>query len=236
MRGVNLFSKFNGNNLSFFYFKKSVYSKKQQREPSSATSDMNATQFKQQLLNTLYEPYHGCRGCHFTMPRATQIVFGEGDPNASLMFIGEAPGRDEDIQGKPFVGRSGQLLNRIFDAVGIQRNQLFITNIVKCRPPNNRRPLAQEIEANKPLLLGQIKIIRPNAICTLGSAALEGLLGEPVKISSKRGREFLWNGIPIIPTYHPAYILRNPKELQALISDISRAIAIAYNKPPVSGG
>ncbi len=144
-----------------------------------------------------------------------------------MLFIGEAPGREEDLQGKPFVGRSGKLLNRILDAIGITRNDVFITNIVKCRPPNNRRPLPQEIEASKPLLYSQIKIIRPSVICTLGSAALESLLGEPVKITKKRGRPISWNNITIIPTYHPAYILRNPRELQTFIYDIDQAMRLS---------
>lgn len=193
---------------------------------------MNATKFKQQLLEDLYEQYRNCKGCHFKMPPATQIVFGEGNPHAKLMFIGEAPGREEDIQGKPFVGRSGQLLNRILDAIGISRDDVFITNIVKCRPPNNRRPTPQEIEISKPLLLGQIKIIRPKAICLLGSAALEGLLPAHPKISQVRGKKLIWEGIPVIPTYHPAYILRNPQELQTLVQDISTAATLAY--PPVN--
>ncbi len=188
---------------------------------------MNSSSHKQQLLNTLYTPFKECSGCHFNMPKATQIVFGEGNPNSSLLFIGEAPGREEDLQGKPFVGRSGKLLNRIFDAIGITRKDVFITNIVKCRPPNNRRPLPQEIKAGKPLLYSQIKIIHPSVICTLGSAALEGFLGEPVKITQKRGNPISWNNITIIPTYHPAYILRNPRELQTFIHDIDQAVRLS---------
>ncbi len=188
---------------------------------------MNSSSYRQQLLNTLYAPFKGCSGCHFNMPKATQIVLGEGNPNSSLLFIGEAPGREEDLQGKPFVGRSGKLLNRIFDAIGITRNDVFITNIVKCRPPNNRRPLSQEIEASKPLLYSQIKIIRPFVICTLGSAALEGLLGKSVKITQKRGKPIAWNDITIVPAYHPAYILRNPQELQTLIHDIDQAVRLS---------
>lgn len=185
-------------------------------------------EFKQHLLDDLHKQYNDCKGCHFKMPSATQLVFGEGDPNASLMFIGEAPGREEDLQGKPFVGRSGKLLNRILDAIGLSRQEVYITNIVKCRPPNNRRPLPQEIERSQPLLLSQIKIIRPKAICTLGSAALEGLLLEPVKITQVRGKKLLWHRIPVIPTYHPAFILRNPQALQTLIDDITTAAKIAY--------
>jgi len=174
---------------------------------------MNSKQYKQQLLNQLYKPYQGCTGCHFDMPPATQIVFGDGNPDAKLLFIGEAPGKEEDIQGKPFVGRSGQLLNRIFELIGFDRKDVYITNIVKIRPPNNRKPLPTEMEHSRTLLYNQIKIIRPKAICTLGSAALQGLLKKIVKITQMRGKTIDWHGIPIVPTYHPAYILRNPKEL-----------------------
>ncbi len=192
---------------------------------------MNARSYKLQLLGELYSPYQGCTGCHFKMPKATQIVLGTGNPEADLILVGEAPGRDEDLQGKPFVGRSGKLLDKIFDAIGISRDDIFITNIVKIRPPNNRRPFPREIEISKSILLGQIKIIRPRIICTLGSAALEGLLGEPVKISRLRGRPISWNGLTIIPTFHPAYILRNPKELETLMGDIQRAVELSREAP-----
>lgn len=188
---------------------------------------MNSLSRKQHLLDALYKPYSGCNGCHFKMPKATQIVWGEGNIDSSIFFIGEAPGRDEDIQGKPFVGRSGKLLNRILEATGSARNNVFITNIVKCRPPNNRRPLPQEIESSRPLLYSQIGIIQPRVICTLGSAALEGLLSESIKITQKRGIPITWRGITILPAYHPAYILRNPKELETLTNDIATAIKLS---------
>ncbi len=188
---------------------------------------MKPSTHKQQLLDALYAPYKNCTGCHFKMPKATQIVFGNGNQNSSLIFIGEAPGKEEDLQGAPFVGRSGKLLNRTLEDLGSSRSNVFVTNVVKCRPPNNRRPLPQEIEANKPLLYSQIKIIRPRIICTLGSAALEGLLGESVKITQKRGIAISWNGITIIPAYHPAYILRKSKELQTFIADIDHAIRLS---------
>lgn len=187
---------------------------------------MNAQAYKQQLLEELYVAFQGCTGCHFKMPKATQIVFGTGNPEATLVFIGEAPGRDEDLQGKPFVGRSGKLLDKILVASGTKRDDVFITNIVKIRPPNNRRPLPQEMEAGRPLLYDQIKTIRPKVLCTLGSAALEGLLGHPVKISQMRGKVIEWNGIALLPTFHPAYILRNPKQLQTLMEDIQKAISL----------
>ncbi len=188
---------------------------------------MDAKKYKQQLLDTLYKPYKKCTGCHFGMPPATQIVFGQGNPDARLIFIGEAPGKEEDIQGKPFVGRSGKLLNRIFELTGFKREDVFITNIVKIRPPNNRKPLPAEIEKSRELLYKQIKIIRPNVICTLGSAALQGLLEKEVKITHMRGKTINWHGIPIVPTYHPAYILRNPKELQTLAKDIQKAYKLS---------
>lgn len=188
---------------------------------------MDAKEYKQSLLVDIYKPYVGCTGCHFNMPPATQIVFGEGNPDANLLVIGEAPGRDEDIAGRPFVGRSGKLLTKLLEASGISRSDVFITNIVKCRPPNNRRPLPQEIEISKNLLLDQIKIIRPKIICTLGSAALEGLLGKQIQITKERGRPFSWHETTVLPTYHPAYILRNPKELNTLAGDLTEAIKLA---------
>lgn len=188
---------------------------------------MSEKEYKQQLLNDLYKPYLKCTGCHFGLPPATQIVFGEGTPNSPLVFIGEAPGRDEDIQGRPFVGRSGKLLDRIINASGSNRTDVFITNIVKIRPPNNRKPTPQEIAISKPLLLSQLKIIRPKIICTLGSAALEGLLDQPVKMTQMRGKPIKWHSITVLPTFHPAYILRNPKELKTLIADIHQAIQLS---------
>jgi len=185
--------------------------------------------FKQELLNQLYAPYHNCKACPLGSLGRKHIIFGEGNPNAQLMFLGEAPGRDEDIQGRPFVGRAGQLLNRIFEVIGINRQDVFITNIVKCRPPQNRTPTVLESQICKKLLLiKQIKIIQPCVICTLGAAAIQGLLNqETVRISQMRGKKIIMDGILIVPTYHPAYILRNPKELKTLIADLTLACVSA---------
>lgn len=186
---------------------------------------MNQKQAKQQQLDELYAPYKKCMECPLSTLGRSQLVFGSGNPDAQIMLIGEGPGKQEDTQGLPFVGRSGMLLNRVFETLGITRDDLFITNIVKCRPPNNRRPTQKESNTCKNLLLiNQIKIIRPKIICTLGSAALEGLLEQNFKISETRGTLLSYQGIPLIPTYHPAYILRNPKELEALTHDIRMAI------------
>jgi uracil-DNA glycosylase len=193
---------------------------------------MNSKQFKQQLLDQLYAPYKKCLSCPLGTLGRTQVVFGEGSPDARLMFIGEGPGQQEDLQGKPFVGMSGQLLNKILDLVGIKREDTFITNIVKCRPPNNRKPFPLESKTCKDILLSnQIKIIRPHVICTLGSAAIQGLLEKyDLKITQIRGKEFFFDNIIVIPTYHPAYILRNPKELQTLIKDIQKSADLLIKK------
>ncbi len=185
---------------------------------------MNASLYKKKLLDELRQPYTQCTGCHFSMPRATQFVFGTGNPNTKLLLIGEAPGQEEDLQGKPFVGRSGKLLDKVLGAFSLSRDNIFITNIVKIRPPNNRRPLPTEIAISRDLLLKQIKIIQPTVICTLGSSALEGITSNPVKITLERGVPRDWLGHILIPTLHPAYILRNPKALSQFMSDIEMAI------------
>ena len=162
----------------------------------------------------------------------TNLVFGEGNPDTKLMFVGEAPGQDEDRLGRPFVGRSGKLLDKVFDLAGINRPDIFISNVVKCRPPGNRKPLENEIDTCTNLLLfNQIKIIKPRVICTLGATALQGILNNyEVKISQVRGRPIIADNLPeiiIMPTYHPAYILRNPKEFTTLFEDIQKAFGIA---------
>lgn len=191
---------------------------------------MDAKIYKQELLNELYRPYLKCTMCPLGSLGRINVVFGEGNPDARLMFIGEAPGADEDKQGRPFVGRSGSLLNKAFELAGIKREDVFITNIVKCRPPGNRAPLPNESGICKRLFLfNQIKIIRPTVICTLGSIALQELIGEPIQITKKRGVALHKNDYIILPTYHPAYILRNAKEGKTFLSDIQSAKALAYN-------
>lgn len=193
---------------------------------------MNSNIFKQQLLDELYKPYQACNACPLGKLGRTQVVFGTGNPNAKLMFIGEGPGRDEDIQGAPFVGRSGKLLDRIFEMIGISRSDVFITNIVKCRPPENRKPAPIESSTCKKLLLKhQINIIQPKIICTLGAAAIQGLLDEySLQISKIRGKPFTQNNYQILPTFHPAYILRNPKELSKMADDILLAHQLSQCK------
>jgi uracil-DNA glycosylase family 4 len=138
------------------------------------------------------------------------LVFGEGNPDAQLMIVGEAPGEDEDLSGRPFVGRAGQLLDRILASVDVDREDVYITNIVKFRPPGNRNPRPEEIATSEPVLIEQIRIIRPQIIATLGNVPTQYFLGTREGISKCRGSWREWNGIRIFPLYHPAYLLRNP--------------------------
>ncbi len=150
-----------------------------------------------------------CQRCPLSETR-TNVVFGEGDPNADLMFIGEAPGFEEDKQARPFVGRAGQLLTKIIESIGLKRKDVFIANILKCRPPNNRNPLPSEIASCSPYLLKQIEMIKPKVICALGKFAAQTLLNTDTPISRLRGKWAEYQGIKLMPTYHPAYLLRNP--------------------------
>lgn len=186
---------------------------------------MNIKKQKQELLDKLYAPYKKCLQCPLGSLGRTNVVFGKGNPDARLMFIGEGPGQQEDDQGEPFVGRSGKLLDKIFELLSIDRQEVFITNVVKCRPPQNRKPFPLESSTCKSLLLDhQIEIIKPTVICTLGATSLQGLLNKTdFSISKVRGTILFYKKINLIPTFHPAYILRNPKELQKLINDIQYA-------------
>lgn len=192
---------------------------------------MDPKTYKVQLLTHLYEPYRDCHECPLGSLGRTHIVFGEGNPDAGLIFIGEGPGFEEDKVARPFVGKSGKLLDRILEVAAIKREEIFITNIVKCRPPNNRQPLPTESAVcKKILLLPQLKIIRPAVICTLGGAALTGILDQyDIKITKKRGTPLLWQGITLLPTYHPAYILRNPRELETFAGDVQKAKELFEN-------
>ncbi len=150
-----------------------------------------------------------CQKCQLAKGR-TKVVFGSGNPEANLMFIGEGPGRDEDVTGLPFVGAAGQLLTKIIEATKLRREDVYITNVVKCRPPNNRNPDSDEIAACNPHLLRQIEIIKPELICALGKVSAQALLEVDVPVGKLRGKIHLFQGIRLIVTYHPAALLRNP--------------------------
>ncbi len=182
-------------------------------------------QQKMVLLQQLYAPYTKCIMCPLGGMGRKNVVFGEGNVDSLLLFIGEAPGKYEDATGFTFQGKAGKFLDKVFEKTEINRNDVFITNIVKCRPPLNRKPLPLEMKTCKNLLLlHQIDIIQPKVLCTLGSAALEGLLDKKIKISEQRGIILPFFDKKIIPTYHPAYVMRNQNTLEAFINDINLAI------------
>jgi uracil-DNA glycosylase len=151
-----------------------------------------------------------CTRCKLHAQGRTQIVFGVGNPDADLMFVGEAPGADEDLQGIPFVGRAGQLLTKIIEAIGLKREDVYIANVIKCRPPGNRNPEQDEVATCEPFLFQQIDIIKPKVIVALGTFASRALLRSLDPISRLRGRVYDYRGAKLVPTFHPAYLLRNP--------------------------
>ena len=161
-----------------------------------------------------------CTRCKLHAMGRRQIVFGVGNPDADLMFVGEAPGGDEDIQGIPFVGRAGQLLTKIIEAIGLQRADVYIANVIKCRPPGNRNPEQDEVETCEPFLFQQIDIIKPKVIVALGTFAARALLRTLDPISRLRGRVYDYRGAKLIPTFHPAYLLRNPSSKREVWEDM----------------
>ncbi|MEI7636259.1 MAG: uracil-DNA glycosylase [Syntrophus sp. (in: bacteria)] len=172
-------------------------------------------------LNDVRMDLGDCRRCALHKGRKN-IVFGEGNPHAELVFVGEAPGADEDDQGRPFVGRAGQLLTKIIEAMKMQRQDVYICNILKCRPPGNRNPESGEIAACEPFLVKQLEAIRPKVICALGTFAAQTLLKNDVAISLLRGRFHRYHDIPLMPTYHPAYLLRNPSQKRQVWEDVQQ--------------
>ena len=160
-----------------------------------------------------------CTRCQLFSTRKN-MVFGEGNPKASLVFVGEAPGADEDLQGRPFVGRAGQLLTKIIRAIGFERTDVYICNILKCRPPENRTPLPSEIIECKEYVLAQLDIIKPKVICTLGTVASQALLNRTEGITKLRGRFYDFRGTKLMPTYHPAYLLRNESRKRETWADM----------------
>lgn len=165
-----------------------------------------------------------CRLCKLCSGR-THVVFGVGNPNARLMFVGEGPGRDEDLQGEPFVGRAGQLLTDIITkGMGLMREDVYIANVVKCRPPDNRNPEPDEVAACEPFLKRQIDLVRPEIIVALGKFAVQTLLQNKAPISRLRGNWHRYHGIKLMPTFHPAYLLRNPADKRLVWQDIQKVI------------
>src|ERR1041385_8014604 len=193
---------------------------------------LQVSQNKPELLTAIHERVRACTKCEHLACSRTQTVFGVGNPGAEIMFIGEAPGADEDQQGEPFVGRAGQLLTRIIKAMGFGREDVYIANVLKCRPDmpagayGNRAPTPQEMQTCRPYLVEQIDIIQPKVVVALGAVAVEGLLGTRGTMRELRGRWHSYSGVPLMITYHPAYLLRNqsPSEKRKVWEDMLQVL------------
>ncbi|HYN07858.1 MAG TPA: uracil-DNA glycosylase [Vicinamibacterales bacterium] len=190
-------------------------------EPVSAGTDPTAA------LHDLRAHIGDCTRCKLHGLGRRQVVFGVGNPQADLMFVGEAPGADEDVQGEPFVGRAGQLLTKIIEAIGLKRTDVYIANVIKCRPPGNRNPEPDEVATCEPFLARQIDVIRPKVIVALGSFAAKALLQSDVPISRVRGHVFDYRGgAKLIPTFHPAFLLRSPERKRDVWEDMKKVRAL----------
>ncbi len=189
--------------------------------PATENTPEKSTRPKIQTLADVRKELGDCKRCKLHRTRKT-IVFGEGNEKATLMFIGEGPGYDEDVQGRPFVGRAGQLLTKIIESINLSREEVYIANIIKCRPPQNRNPEPDEIESCNPFLMKQIRVIQPKIICALGTFSAQTLLKTDTKITALRGKLYDLDGIKVIPTYHPAFLLRNPERKREVWEDMKK--------------
>jgi DNA polymerase len=187
-------------------------------------------------LRFIREDIGDCTRCRLHKQGRKQIVFGVGNPRAELMFIGEAPGADEDEQGEPFVGRAGQLLNNMIKAMGLSREEIYIANIIKCRPPGNRTPERDECETCSPFLMRQIEVIGPKAIVALGAVAAKTLLAINAPMSELRGKWYDFRGTKLAVTYHPAFLLRDPRQKKEAWKDLQMVMKELGLKPPEKTG
>jgi uracil-DNA glycosylase len=210
----------------------SVESSVQPIVPSSADpiadvpDDMPRARDTRLILKEIRTDIGDCTRCKLHKLGRQQIVFGVGNPNADLMFVGEAPGRDEDIQGEPFVGRAGQLLTKIIEAIGLTREDVYIANVIKCRPPENRNPEPDEVATCEPFLFRQIDAIKPKVIVALGTFAAHAVLKTDMPISRLRGRTYNYRGAQLIATFHPAYLLRSPERKRDTWEDMKKVRAL----------
>jgi uracil-DNA glycosylase len=196
-------------------------------EPAEPAEPVRVFTSQADALNAIkIEIGPACSRCKLHTLGRRQVVFGVGNPNADLMFVGEAPGADEDIQGEPFVGRAGQLLTKIIEAIELTRQDVYIANVIKCRPPQNRNPEPDEVEKCEPFLFQQIATIKPKVIVALGKFAAQSLLKTSEPITRLRGREYTYRDAILMPTYHPAYLLRNPSSKREVWEDMKRVRAI----------
>jgi len=189
--------------------------------PHRNTCPHTSTVAPSTTLDTLKQEVLSCTECGLSKTRKN-VVFGAGSPKAKLMFVGEAPGMQEDLQGFPFVGRSGALLTKIIESIGLTRGDAYIANVLKCRPPENRNPSPEEIVTCEEYLVKQIKLIKPAVLCALGKFAAQTLLRSTEPISNLRGKFYDYHGAKLIPTFHPAYLLRNPSEKRLVWEDMKK--------------
>lgn len=176
-----------------------------------------------QTLEEIADDVRGCRKCPLHKSRH-HAVPGAGNPEAALIFIGEGPGKNEDEQGLPFVGQAGRILTEMLEEIGLSGEEVFITNLVKCRPPKNRKPHEEEVNACNPYLQEQLRLIRPKIICALGASAASALLGKDIRITKIRGQWFSYQDIQLFPTYHPAYLLRNASKKSDMREDFQELL------------
>jgi len=199
--------------------------------PATAASPLPVIQDKPGALKAIREDIGDCTRCRLHMGR-TKIVFGVGNVHAELMFVGEGPGADEDAQGEPFVGRAGQLLNNMIAAMGLKREDVYIANVVKCRPPGNRTPEKDECDICSPFLLRQIAVIQPRVIVALGAVAAKNLLAMNDSMANLRGRWYDFRGSKLAVTYHPAYLLRDPRQKKEAWKDLQMVMKFLGLKAP----
>jgi DNA polymerase len=193
--------------------------------PGKQAKTQSAMEEAREKLSRISSELTGCTRCRLHSGR-TNVVFGEGSAQSGLVFVGEGPGGDEDRQGRPFVGRAGKLLDKMILAIGLERKEVYICNVVKCRPPENRAPQADEAAVCSPFLFRQIEALDPKVICALGVSAAQTLLGTSRAISQLRGKVQFWRGIPLVCTYHPAYLLRSPSQKAAAWQDLKEVIRL----------
>jgi uracil-DNA glycosylase family 4 len=196
------------------------------REPAAEAVPIAFGRPSIETLSAIREDIGDCTRCKLHALGRQQIVYGVGNPNADLMFVGEAPGADEDVQGVPFVGRAGQLLTRIIEAIGLKRDDVYIANVIKCRPPGNRNPEPDEVEACERFLFRQIDSIKPKVIVALGTFAAKALLKTQDPISRLRGRVYDYRGAKLIPTFHPAFLLRTTERKRDVWEDMKKVRSI----------
>lgn len=203
---------------------RSLFGELEEETRASNFAEVAPVEDRLHALTVLAEEVRGCTRCTELASTRTQTVFGVGPLDVELCFVGEAPGAEEDARGEPFVGAAGQLLNRIIAACGMKREEVYIANILRCRPPGNRTPLPDEANHCRPFLERQLELVRPKFICALGACAAQNLLGTTLSVGRLRGRFHDYRGIPLMCTYHPSYLLRTPEKKRDVWEDMKRLL------------